>query len=218
MRKVFCWMMIAFVPASLLAVDSGVALARPYGTAWLNGTAVEKSSAIFPGDVIQTGSSSALKIGSSGSSVTVLADSAVTFDGGAVSLQHGSLKLSTSRSMSARAGSITAAPASGAWTEFEIVDVAGTVQIVAIKGDLQIKNGTQTMVLPQGQQATQKNTDSDRSAANPLANASVRNASFVVGTAGASAEAISRALDSSVSHSLELAHSNIAVKIISPVR
>jgi hypothetical protein len=158
-RDVICWTMMVLVPASLMAVDSGVGMVRPYGAAWLNGAAVQQSSAIFPGDLVQTSSSSALKIRSSGSSVTVLSDSLVKFEGGAVSVEHGGVKLATSKSMFARAGSVTATPASSAWTEFELTDVDGTVQIVAIKGDLQISDGSQTTTLSQGQQATQKDSD-----------------------------------------------------------
>jgi hypothetical protein len=161
-RNVVCWTMIVLVPASLLATDSGVAMARPYGTAWLNGTAVQQSSAIFPGDLVQTSSSSALKIRSSGSSVTVLPDSLVNFEGGAVGVQHGGVKLVTSKGMSARAGILTATPASSAWTEFELTDVNGTVHIVALKGDLQISDGAQTTTLAEGQQATQTQEDSDQ--------------------------------------------------------
>jgi hypothetical protein len=58
--------------------------------------------------------------------------------------------------MFARAGIVTAIPVSSAPTEFELTDVNGAVQIVALKGDLQISDGSQTMTLRQGQQATQK--------------------------------------------------------------
>lgn len=156
LRDVLCWMVIVFMPGALVAADSGAGMVRAYGTAWLNGTAVEQSSAIFPGDLVQTNSSSAVKITSSGSSVTVLPESLVKFDGGAVSVDHGGVKLVTSKGMFARAGAVTVAPASSAWTQFEMTDVGGTVQIVALKGDLQISNGSRTTTLSQGQQATQK--------------------------------------------------------------
>jgi len=159
----FCWTMMVWLPASLMATDSGVGMVRPYGTAWLNGTAVEQSSTIFPGDLVQTSSSSALKIRSSGSSVTVFPDFLVNFEGGAVGVEHGGVKLVTSKGMFARAGIVTATPASNTWTEFELTDVNGTVQIVALKGDLQISDGSQTTTLSQGQQATQKDSDETQS-------------------------------------------------------
>jgi hypothetical protein len=166
-RDVLCWGMILSLPASLMAADSGAGMVRPYGAAWLNGTSVEQSSTIFPGDLVQTSSNSALKISSSGSSVTVLSDSLVKFEGSAVQVEHGRVKLVTSKSMVARAGIVTATPVSGDRTEFSLTDVDGTVLIVALKGDLQISDGTQTTTLPQGQQATQKDSNDAKAAQEP---------------------------------------------------
>ena len=189
-RDVLCWMMIVFVPASLMAADSGVAMVRPYGTSWLNGTAVEQSSTIFPGDLVQTSFASAMKIRSSGSSVTVLPDSLVKFEGGAVSVEHGGVKLATSKSMFARAGIVTATPASSAWTEFELTDVDGTVQIVALKGDLQISDGSWTTTLSEGQQATQKDSDETQSKKDQAKKKKrIKPAYIVVAAVGASATA-----------------------------
>ncbi len=182
-------------------------MARPYGAAWLNGAAVEQSSTIFPGDLVQTNSSSAMKISASGSSVTVLSDSLVRFEGSAVSVEHGGVKLATSKSMGARAGSVTAVPASNAWTEFEMTDVNGKVQIVALKGDLKISNGSETTILSQGQQATQKDSDEvsrkqDRSLALPSAQTG-----FTLAAAGAGyAESGVQSLESSTARSLGKPH------------
>jgi hypothetical protein len=164
-RILLCWMMVISVPASLMAADSGTAMARPYGPAWLNGTSVQQSSAVFPGDLVQTGSSAAFKIRAAGSSVTVLADSLVKLDTGAISLERGSVQMLTSKGMFARAGTVTATPASSAWTEFQLTRADGTVRIVAVKGDLQVTDGSQTTTLPQGQETTQK--DSDQAPAQP---------------------------------------------------
>jgi hypothetical protein len=158
-RICLCWMMVILVPASLMAADSGTAMARPYGPAWLNGTSVQQSSAVFPGDLIQTGSSAAFKIRAAGSSVTVLADTLVKFDSGAVSLERGSVQMLTSKGMFARAGIVTATPASSSWTEFQLTRGDGTVRIVAVKGDLQITDGSQSTTLPQGQETTQKDSE-----------------------------------------------------------
>jgi len=167
---VLCWMMIVSVPASLFAADSGAAsgaaMVRPYGAAWLNGTSVQQASAIFPGDLVQTGDRAALKIRTSGSSVTVLSDSLVKFDGAAVGVEQGSVQMFTSKGMLAHAGIVTATPASSAWTEFQLTHVNGMVTIVALKGDLQVSDGSQTTTVPQGQQTTQK--DSDETAQQPV--------------------------------------------------
>jgi hypothetical protein len=144
----------------------------------------------------------------------------VKFEGGAVAVEHGTVKLATSKNMSARAGMVTAAPTPSAWTEFELTDVNGTVRIVALKGDLQISNGSETMTLSQGQQAMQKDSDAtqskqDRSAAMP--SAVKRNAAFILATAGpGSAEAVARDLETASVRGVLVAHPN--APHISPVK
>jgi len=164
--SVLCWMVIACIPVSVMAADPGVGMVRSYGTAWLNGTAVEQSSTILPGDLVQTSSNSALKIRSSGSSVTVLPESLVKFEGSAVRIEHGGVNLATSKGMLARAGTFTATPASGAWTQFELSNVNGTVQIVALKGDLQISDGSGITTLLQGQAATRRDSSETQNTLN----------------------------------------------------
>jgi hypothetical protein len=168
--SILCWIMIALLPACVFAADSaapsGAAMVRPYGVAWLNGTGVQHASAIFPGDLVQTGDRAALKIRASGSSVTVLSNSLVKFDGEAVGVEQGSVQMFTSKGMSAHAGIISATPASRAWTEFALTHANGMVTIMALKGDLQVSDGSQTTTVPQGQQATQK--DSDETAQQPV--------------------------------------------------
>jgi hypothetical protein len=44
--------------------------------------------------------------------------------------------------MMTNAGEVTVAPATSAWTEFEVTDVDGTGQIVARKGDVSISDGS----------------------------------------------------------------------------
>jgi hypothetical protein len=164
--------------------------------------------------VVQTNSSSALKISSSGSSVTVLSDSLVKFEGGAVSIERGGVKLVTSTSMFAHAGSVTATPASSARTEFELTNVNGKVQVVALKGDVQISDGSQTAVLSQGQQATQTQSQRDPSAAIPSSAKETTNAGFIVGTAASrSTDAVSRNVEAATDRGLEAAKAAIAVKI-----
>ena len=89
LRKLTCWMMIAVFPAALMAADSGAAMLHSRGTAWLNGSTVPRTSAIFPGDLVQTQANSVVNINSSGSNVMVLSDSLVKYEGNAVSVEHG---------------------------------------------------------------------------------------------------------------------------------
>lgn len=155
LRNVACWMMIAAVPGSLLAADSSPAMLYAKGTTWINGSAVPRTSAVFPGDLVQTRFDSMANINASGSNVVVLADSLVKFDGSAVSLEHGGLTVATSKGLSTHSGEITVVPASNGWTEFEVKQVSdGTVQVIAQKGDVNVSDGSNTSTLSQGQQAT----------------------------------------------------------------
>lgn len=158
-HKFLCWMILVIVPASLMAADSGAAMMYTKGTAWLNGSTVPRSSAIFPGDMVQTKPDSLANINATGSSVTILSDSLVKFEGNAVSVEHGSVTVATSQGMATRAGEITVSPASSAWTEFQVTDVNGSVQIVAHKGDVSIRQGTDTTTLSQGQQTTRDESE-----------------------------------------------------------
>jgi hypothetical protein len=165
LRSGLCWMMIAVFPLSLIAADSGAAMLYAKGPAWINGSTVPRSSAIFPGDLVQTKSDSMANINATGSSVMVLSDSLVKFEGDAVSIEHGSVSVATSKGMMTRAGEVTVAPATRAWTEFEVTDVDGTVQIVARKGDVSISDGSGTSsTLPQGEETTRDESQTHKKA------------------------------------------------------
>jgi hypothetical protein len=159
LRNFACWIMTAAVPVSLWAADSSPAMLYARGTAWINGASVPRTSAVFPGDLVQTKSDSVASINASGSSVVVLADSVVKFEGAGVALEHGSLRVATSKGLSTHAGEITVVPASTGWTEFEVKQAAdGTVQIMAQKGDVNVSDGSTTSTLSQGQQTTVDNS------------------------------------------------------------
>src|SRR5580704_13579089 len=137
-RRVVSCVLLLIVPAALFAADSGAAMLYASGAAWVNGSHVPNSSAIFAGDLVQTRSDSAANIHAAGSSITVLGDSLVKFQGASLSLEHGGVSVATSKSLSAVAGDVRVAPASAGWTEFNVSDTDGTVRIVASTGDLTV--------------------------------------------------------------------------------
>ena len=167
-RMVSCVLLLGF-PVSLFAADSGAAMLYTHGAAWLNGAHVPASSAIFTGDLVQTRSDSGANINAPGSSITVLGDSLVQFEGSSLKVEHGSVDVATSKGVATTAGDVRVAPASNAWTEFNVTDVDGTVKIAANKGDLLVTDDNGTVTLPQGQQTTRdeqsdqsdKSTDTD---------------------------------------------------------
>ena len=162
-REMVSCVLLILVPASLLAADSNAAMLYTTGTAWVNGLHVPRtSSAIFSGDLLQTRSDSVANINSAGSSITVLSDSLVRFDGSGVNIEHGGVTVSTSKGVATTAGDVKVFPASNSWTEFNVTDVDGTVRIAARKGDLTIFDGKDTVTLAQGQETT-RDEQSDQS-------------------------------------------------------
>ena len=160
--KILSCMMVILFSAALLAADQPAAMLYSHGTALLNGNSIARSSAIFSGDLVQTNADSVANINATGSSVLVLNDSLVQYEGGALKLEHGGVTISTSKLLATRAGGVTVSPVSDVWTEFEVRDVDGKVQIAARKGDLSIQDDTGTTTLPQGQQTTRDDSQSQK--------------------------------------------------------
>jgi len=154
LRKSLCWMLVAIFPASMMAADAGAAMLYAKGEAWINGNAVPRSSAVFPGDMVQTKTEAVVNINSPGSNVMVLSDSMVKYEGNAIAIEHGSVTIATSKGMATHIGDVTVSPTTAKWTEFQVTDVNGAVQIMARKGDVNINDGQQTTTLAQGDQTT----------------------------------------------------------------
>jgi hypothetical protein len=131
-------MMMAILPASLMAGDLDAAMLYGKGEVWLNGSPIPNSSAIFPGDMIETRDNAVGNITDSGSSVSLLPNSLVKFDGKVIFLEHGSVSVASSQGLTVHAGCVLVTPALNTWTQFEVTDLDGKVHIVARKSDVNI--------------------------------------------------------------------------------
>lgn len=157
-RSAVCCLLACLFPAQMLAGESASAMLYTTGSAWVNGSVVPKSAAMFSGDMLQTRSDSTASIQTSGSSVMVMADSLVKFEGPAVEVDHGGVRVTTSRGLAAHAGDVTIKPVGNNLTEFQVVDVDGRVQVAANKGDVTVQDNTGTTTVTQGQQSTRDDT------------------------------------------------------------
>lgn len=198
LRGMVCCVLLVLFPFSLFAADSNAALLYINGPTWVNGAHVPRpTSAIFSGDLLQTRSDSLANINQAGSTVTVAADSLVQFEGSSVRIDHGGVTVSTSKGMATTAGDVKVAPASSAWTEFNVTDVDGTVRIAARKGDLTVNDGNRTVTLAQGQETTRdessdnstdkkgsKKRRKEQAGATPGASGGILNSPIAVGIAG----------------------------------
>jgi hypothetical protein len=193
LQKILSCLMVVIVPAALFAADSGLAMVYSNGTTQLNGISLPKSSAIFPGDLVQTATGSVAKINASGSSLIILSDSLVQFEGNAVKLERGGVTVSTSKALATRTGDVTVTPTASAWAQFDVTNVDGQIRITAQKGDLTVSDGAGTTTLAQGQQTTREESQ-------PQPNDSKKKKKRKAGGAvpGAGGGAVSGVLDSPV--------------------
>lgn len=181
---VSCVLTVLF-PYSLFAADSNAAMLYINGSAWVNGTHVPRpSSAIFSGDLVQTRRDSVANINAPGSSITVMADSLVQFEGSSLKIEHGGVAIATSKGVGTTAGDVKVTPVSGEWTEFNVIDVDGTVRIAARKGELSIFDGNATTTLAQGQETTRQETSDETTDANGKKRKKREDASAVPGATG----------------------------------
>ena len=175
--KILSCLMVVILPVSMFAADQASAMVYSHGPALLNGNSIPRMSALFSGDLVQTNKDSVANINATGSSVLVLNDSLVQYEGNSVSLEHGGVSVSTSKSLATQVGAVIVSPAAGVLTEFEVRDVDGTVKIVARKGDLTIKDDAGTTTLAQGQETTREESRRDK-------NSKKRGGGSVPGAAG----------------------------------
>jgi ferric-dicitrate binding protein FerR (iron transport regulator) len=156
LRAVICWMLIAITPAAMLAADgeAGAAILYAKGTVWLNGKLLPRSSAVFPGDLIQTQPDSIATLDASGSGVVLFPDSLIKFEANTISLERGGASVATSKGMVALVRQVTVTPASNTWTEFEVADTNGKIQVFGSKGTVNVNCGKDTTRLSEGDEAT----------------------------------------------------------------
>ena len=164
-RRLVCCVLVISFPALMCAADNSAAMLYTNGTAWVNGAHVPRtSSSIFSGDLLQTRSDSVANINSPGSTITVFSDSLVQFEGSSLRVDHGGVTIATSKGVGTTVGDIRVLPLANSWTEFNVIDVDGTVRIAARKGDLTVSDGAGTVTLAQGQETTREesSTQSDK--------------------------------------------------------
>ena len=118
-----------------------------------------------------------------GSSVLIQPESVVKFQGTFLSLEHGSVAVGTSTSMSVHVNCIKVEPVSSERTQYDVADVSGTVQVAAHKNDVNITVGgvakgifaknnpsgqsALSSVVHEGQQATREEAAACGAAARP---------------------------------------------------
>src|SRR5260370_14324621 len=138
LSRLVCFALILILPQSLLAIDTGSAIIHTQGGVWVNGTEVPDSTAIFPGDLLETKPGFAANLTTDGSTALIQPESIVKFQGDVLVLEHGSVSLGTSKAMRVQVNCLTVVPVSTEWTQYEVTDVTGRVLVAARKNDIKI--------------------------------------------------------------------------------
>jgi len=152
--KSLAWVLVVLFPASIVVADATSAMLNATGNVSVNGTPIERATAIFPGDKVQTGPNSIATLTSEGSSVTVPGNSSLVFSRSFVNVLCGTALFATSRGMSVRVSHLLVQPARGAQARFQITQNEGQLQIIAREGTLAIDNGSTTSSLQAGRMLT----------------------------------------------------------------
>jgi hypothetical protein len=141
LRKFVSWTLVILWPLSLTAADAGSAVLHSEGGVWVNGFEISGSTVVFPGDLLETKPGFVANLDAEGSAVVIQPESVVKFQGTFLSLEHGSVSVGTSTSMSVHVSCIKVEPVSSERTQYDVADVSGTMQVAAKKGDVNITEG-----------------------------------------------------------------------------
>lgn len=105
----------------------------------LNKAPAPSSAALYPDDLIETGTSSAARIETNGSMADINPETMVQFEGAELVLDHGTVSVHTSRALRVRVGCITVVPVKDTeWTRYEVTDLDGKVTVSAFQSDVNI--------------------------------------------------------------------------------
>ncbi len=143
LRCFLCWMMLVTVPVALLGQTSpsqtGAAILHTQGGVWVNGYEARDSSAVFPGDLLETRPGSSANLSLDGSTVLIGPESVAKLQTNLLELDHGTVFVGTSKIFKVRVNCLTAVPVLGEWTQYEVSNVNGSVQVAARKDDVNVE-------------------------------------------------------------------------------
>lgn len=166
LQKLVCWVLLVAFPPSLIAAEPGSAILHSSGGVWINGSEAPDSTAVVPGDLLETKPGSVANLDADGSAIQIQAESVVKFNGNSLTLEHGSVSVGTSKLMSVHVDCIRVVPVSNEWTQYDVTNLNGTVQAAARKKDVTIQFAaslqkpspanadSQSGVVHEGEQAT----------------------------------------------------------------
>jgi|ERR1035437_6433473 hypothetical protein len=142
LRCFLSWAMLVIVPVSLLGQtgqgQTGAAVLHAQGGVWINGYEARDSSAVFPGDLVETKPGSLANLSLDGSTVLIQPESVAKLQTNLLELDHGSVFVGTSKNFKVRVNCLTVVPVLNEWTQYEVNNLNGNVQVAARKDDVNV--------------------------------------------------------------------------------
>jgi hypothetical protein len=142
LRNLLCWALLVIVPQALLgqisAEQPAGAILHTQGGVWINNDEARDSTAVFPGDTIETKAGFNANLVLDGSTVLLAPESVARFQGDYLELSHGSVSVGTSKGFWVKVNCIRVVPVRNQWTQYEASDVNRTLQVSARKDDVNV--------------------------------------------------------------------------------
>lgn len=95
---------------------------------------------MFTGDLIETKPGFSATLNLEGSTVLIQPESVAKLQQNLLVLDHGSVSVGTSAEFQVKVNCITAVPVLSAWTQYDVTDLNGTVQVSARKQDVKVEH------------------------------------------------------------------------------
>jgi hypothetical protein len=96
---------------------------------------------VFPGDLLETKPGSSASLSLEGSTILIQPESVAKLQTNLLELDHGSVSVGTSKSFRVRVNCLTVIPVLNEWTQYEVNNLNGNVQVAARKDDVNVDRG-----------------------------------------------------------------------------
>jgi len=148
------FIVVLIVPMCLLMASTDGAILMSTGTVQINGGQAAGSSTVFPGDRVQTAPNASAFVKSPSALVSIGGDSAVTYDGTSVTLEHGVVAVTVDKRMDARLMNLLISADPGHTAKFQLLSANGIERIADIDGSLTVTDGLHVAKLSAGEMIT----------------------------------------------------------------
>ena len=194
LRLFLCWALLVAVPDTLLG-QTPVAVLHTQGGVWVNNYEARDASSVFDGDLIETKPAFSASLNLEGSEILIQPQSVAKFQKDLLALDHGSVNVGTSTQYKVKVNCLTVVPVHPDWTQYDVTDTNGKVEVAAHKNDVRIEGALgnkkpspqpeapHETIVHEGQQASYQETEVCGAPPRPAGPSSVLDSKWVIGGA-----------------------------------